>query len=208
MEATPFACRVFAMMDDSGDNCVDFEEFCSMLTLFCSISKDSLVAFAFSLYDTDGSQTLDREELRNMMAEVYGKQWEGSQKTRDVLNKMDEDGDGSCDIGEFEDACKKYALLLKPAFAMQNVLRDKTLGSSTWNKINKKQQEYFGKDIKSMMNKLTGREQLIEKRVIENKIAERMNAEDEEENAKRERKKNMEINTALASSGSLGHNAP
>ena len=25
MEATPFACRVFSMMDDSGDNAVDFE---------------------------------------------------------------------------------------------------------------------------------------------------------------------------------------
>ena len=208
MEATPFAIRVFSLMDDSGDNAVDFEEFCAMLTLFCSISKDSLVSFAFSLYDTDGSQTLDREELRNMMQEVYGTKWEKSQRTRDVLDKMDEDGDGNCDIGEFEEACKSYARLLKPAFDMQNVLRDKTLGQSTWNKINKKQQEHFGKDIKSMMNKITGREALIAERALENKIAARMNEEDAEKNAKEDRKKNMELNKAMAASGQLGHDAP
>ena len=113
IEATPFANRVFAMMDDSGDNTVDFEEFCSMLTLFCSISESGFNAFAFSMYDADGNQTLEMPELRHMMSEVYGENWEEAKRTRDVLDSMDIDRDGVVDIGEFEAACRKHTYLIK-----------------------------------------------------------------------------------------------
>jgi|TARA_B100000780_G_C20957217_1_gene381944 hypothetical protein len=208
MEATPFACRVFSMMDDSGDGSVDFEEFCSMLTLFCSIGKGSFVAFAFSLYDTDGSQTLETDELRRMMEEVYGKMWESKKKVRDVLMQMDQDGDGSCDIGEFEEACKKHGYLMKPAFDMQNMLREKTLGHKMWKNISKRMTEHSGKDFKSMMNKLSGREELIANRIKENEATERLKEANEETDAMKERKKNSAELSALSAGGSLGHNAP
>lgn len=181
MEATPFAVRVFSMMDDSGDGSVDFEEFCAMLTLFCSISPASIVAFAFSLYDTDASCTLERDEIDRMMAEVYGKNWESSAKIRKVLKEIDDDGSGSIDIGEFEDACKKYVYLMKPAFDMQNILRDKTLGASTWKKISKKQNELYGKDFKTMMNKMSGREALVAERIAHNKAVEALKEEEKRE---------------------------
>jgi Ca2+-binding EF-hand superfamily protein len=190
MEPTPFACRVFSMMDDSGDGTVDFEEFCSMLTLFCSISSTSLVSFAFSLYDSDGSQTLERDELERMMSEVYGKKWESNKKTKKILHEMDEDGDSCVDLGEFEDACKKYAYLLKPAFDMQNILREKTLGTTTWKKISKKQNEIYGKDFTKMMNKLSGKETLIAERLAHNEAAKKILKEQDDEEEK-ELKRNM-----------------
>ena len=178
MEATPFACRVFSMMDDSGDGSVDFEEFCAMLTLFCSINHAGFVAFAFSLYDTDGSQTLEREEMEHMMAEVYGKSWSENTRTKAVLVAMDEDGDGCCDIGEFEQVCKKHSYLMKPAFSMQNLLRDKTLGQSMWKKISKRQNECYGKDFKTMLNKMSGREALVAERIANNKAVKRLKEEE------------------------------
>jgi hypothetical protein len=179
-----------------------------MLTLFCSISHSSFVAFAFGLYDSDGSQTLEKDELRRMMVEVYGKRWEENKRTREVLQKMDEDGDACVDIGEFEEACKKHAYLMKPAFDMQNMLREKTLGQSMWKKISKRQLDHYGKDFNSMMNKLSGREVLMEKRIQENKDLERLNEVNVEMDAIKERKKKAAMNQALASSGQLGHNAP
>ena len=54
IQGTPFAKRIFSMMDDSGDEQIDFKEFVCMMWLFCSVSKDHFVEFAFSLYDKDG----------------------------------------------------------------------------------------------------------------------------------------------------------
>ena len=188
IEATPFATRVFSMMDDSGDNSVDFEEFCSMLTLFCSISQTGFNAFAFSMYDSDGSQTLEMPELRNMMEEVYGPKWEEAQRTRDVLDAMDLDRDGVVDIGEFEAACRKHTYLIKPAWDMQQQLRDKTLGMKKWKRIAKNQAKLYDKDIKRMMEKITGRQALLEAREKENEELAEIMEQQLEEKAAEDRK--------------------
>ena len=54
IEDSEFGARVFRMMDDSGDQQIDFKEFVCMIFLFCSVSEQHFNEFAFSLYDTDG----------------------------------------------------------------------------------------------------------------------------------------------------------
>ena len=77
---------------------------------------------------------------------------------------------------EFEAATKKFGQLMKPAFTMQSVLREKTLGQSAWKRISKKQLKNFGRNFGAMMEKLTGRRSFIRKRQKQNREMEQLMA--------------------------------
>lgn len=73
-EATYFRDRVFTLFDDDGSGKIDFREFVLSLWNYCTLSKASLVMFAFDLYDTDSTGELSPEEIEGMLHDLYGKQ--------------------------------------------------------------------------------------------------------------------------------------
>ena len=50
-----FGEMVFRLLDKDRSNELDFTEYLIAIWNFCSLNKDSLAAFTFQIFDTDGS---------------------------------------------------------------------------------------------------------------------------------------------------------
>ena len=57
-----------------------------------------------------------------------------------LVRQIDKSGDGSVQIHEFIYACKRYQLILKPAFSVQASLQHQTFGEKWWQNMAKKRQ--------------------------------------------------------------------
>jgi ankyrin repeat protein/Ca2+-binding EF-hand superfamily protein len=144
---TPFATRIFSMMDDSGDQRIDFKEFVCMMWLFCTVSEHQFVHFSFSLYDKDGSQTLEIDEIHDLISDVYGEHWKDNPKIKTMVDNMVSSSEGFIGLEEWEKLCKNHAMLLFPAFNMQKTLRDKSGGNAFWKKKETQRQDTHGKEF-------------------------------------------------------------
>jgi Ca2+-binding EF-hand superfamily protein len=129
---TPFADRVFSIMDENGSGEIDFREFVCCIWNYCSYDMRSLVKFAFSLMDLDGGGALDKSEVLNLIKQVYGDNSEGSSRVTRVMQLIDGDGDGTVSFEEFVEFNRKYPVMLFPAFKMQQTLREKVFGFDFW----------------------------------------------------------------------------
>eukprot|EP00944_MAST-04C_sp_MAST-4C-sp1_P012699 g12699.t1 len=126
IEDSEFGARVFRMMDDSGDQQIDFKEFVCMIFLFCSVSEHHFNEFAFSLYDTDGSHTLELDEIDELIAACYGSHWKSRPKVVKMVDSLAEDNEIS--LKDWESILKSHPFLLYPAFSVQKTLRERTFG--------------------------------------------------------------------------------
>ena len=71
----------------------------------CSVSTPThTVKFAFDLFDNDGGGTIAKNEIRQLVSLVIGGK-DIDKKVKDLLGKMDEDGDGEVTLEEFRSAC-------------------------------------------------------------------------------------------------------
>ena len=61
MEATPFAKKLFNLIDQNESGEIDFNEFLVGLWNVCTFDDESLLRFAFNLIDKDGSGYVDKE---------------------------------------------------------------------------------------------------------------------------------------------------
>jgi hypothetical protein len=52
-----------------------------------------------------------------------------------IIDQMDPDGSGDCDMHEWMASCKKNPVLMKPAFNSQRILREKCFGAKFWSKM-------------------------------------------------------------------------
>ena len=68
---SPFGDRVFTMLDLDKSGAIDFREFVCCMWNFCTYEVDTFIEFAFRMYDLDGSEQLEMEELRDLVEEVY-----------------------------------------------------------------------------------------------------------------------------------------
>jgi hypothetical protein len=108
-----------------------FAQFCMSIYMLTFIEMPSL---AFNMYDTDGSGTLDLEEVKGLVYKVYGSSGatqindDGSEvgsKVQQVLDGMDADHDGVITKPEFAALVHRFHYLLLPAFQVQNRCRTK-----------------------------------------------------------------------------------
>ena len=141
LSRSPFADRVFQVMDGDGSKELDFVEFAISLWNFCSLNRGGLMLFAFTLYDADDSGELEMDELHKLLGDVYGiNGLKENPRVLSLVNQIDKSGDGSVQIHEFIYACKRYQLILKPAFSVQASLQNQTFGKRYWQEITKKRQ--------------------------------------------------------------------
>lgn len=119
-------------IDHSGK--LNFNEYVVSTWNYLSSDMDILAAFAFSLFDLDDSKTLEVNEVRNMVKEVYGGDMS---RVQNVLGKLNNERNDDGQIGrvEFCQFSRKYPLLLFPAFAMQQALRRNIFGEDYWEKM-------------------------------------------------------------------------
>lgn len=67
-----FCERVFALFDEDESGQIDFREFVVAMWNYCTLSRSSLIVFAFDLYDTDETGELSPPEIQEMLKDLYG----------------------------------------------------------------------------------------------------------------------------------------
>eukprot|EP00924_Labyrinthula_sp_SR-Ha-C_P003328 snap_masked-scaffold_15-processed-gene-6.2-mRNA-1 protein AED:0.33 eAED:0.33 QI:0/0/0/0.25/1/1/4/0/318 len=137
LDWSTFGKNIFAAMDASGDNQVEFVEFFVGLWNYCTLGKESLAKFAFDLFDFDGSGSIDAKEFKELIAMIHGKKKIDGQAEK-LLKVFDRDNSGTVTFQEFLENVKKTPSLLMEAFTLQRNMREKCMGISYWNKASKK----------------------------------------------------------------------
>jgi len=116
-----------------------------MMFLFCSVSKQHFNEFAFSLYDRDGSHSLESDEIDEMISACYGAHWKSRPKVVKMVSTLSENGE--INLNDWENILKKHPFLLFPAFSVQKTLRERTFGTSFWKKKAKDRLKSHGKEF-------------------------------------------------------------
>lgn len=138
-EATFFRDRVFNLFDEDGSGKIDFREFVLSLWNYCTLSKASLVIFAFDLYDADSTGQLSPKEIHNMLVDLYGKTVDTHPQAK-LMNKELKAIDSvvAINVDRFRAFVTNHPALLFPAFQMQLALRQHILGVQFWNRCAEK----------------------------------------------------------------------
>ena len=69
-EDDAFVDRVFNLLDEDMSGSVEWAEFCNAVNALETGSVVDKLRFCFRVYDADGSESIDREELHNMFSSM------------------------------------------------------------------------------------------------------------------------------------------
>ena len=78
-------CYTASLQDEDGSGEVDFREFVTSLWNYCTVGPHALSIFAFDMYDCDSSGTIDKDEIRLMLKEVYGDEFDRNEFAHRIL---------------------------------------------------------------------------------------------------------------------------
>lgn len=116
-----------------------FRGYCFELSVSFSstLTKSTLVFFAFDLYDKDGSGTLESDEIAVMCRDVYGPSFLHNRLALNIVQKVRFmnsvlDHQGEIDVLRFSKFCETHPGLLFPAFSFQRKLQQTFLGETFW----------------------------------------------------------------------------
>jgi calmodulin len=90
-------------VDDNGDNEIDFNEFLVLMKYRISdkdADPDKELRDAFAVFDTDGSGSIDRRELKKLMKKLG--QALSDKELEAMMDEVDTDGDGEISFAEFK----------------------------------------------------------------------------------------------------------
>ncbi|CAK4285512.1 unnamed protein product [Aphanomyces euteiches] len=154
LSKTEFTKKTFKLMDKDESGKIDFEEFVLSLWNFCSFhpaalscrscvvvgsfTRESLVRYAFSLYDSDGSGDIDVDEAEHFVHEMWGDKWHSNKNAEAIMAKLRaiaKANDGYMPIENFVVFAHDHPLLMFPAFQIQHDMVEKILGEHFWTKI-------------------------------------------------------------------------
>lgn len=164
MEQTPFAKKLFGIIDQNDSGEIDFNEFLVGLWNVCTFDDDSLLRFAFNLIDKDSSGYVDNEEIEQCVRDVHGTRFDKRLvgHIKKVLKKYDKNKDGQYSFDEFKLCHKDLPLLFMPAFSMKNVMCEEFYGVDFWkNAAKARKRDKIAQDIRDFMrfNELCQKEQ-------------------------------------------------
>lgn len=115
---SPMTKTLFDLFDSQKKMRIDYREFLISLANVVAPSKDAKIEFAFSLFDVDGSSTIDIDELKKILKATHMEVAESqvSSKANAIMRQADEDGSGEIDFEEFRTIAIRFPNLIFPNF--------------------------------------------------------------------------------------------
>eukprot|EP00768_Dysnectes_brevis_P006486 gnl/Dysnectes_brevis/512_a568_5810.p1 GENE.gnl/Dysnectes_brevis/512_a568_5810~~gnl/Dysnectes_brevis/512_a568_5810.p1 ORF type:complete len:186 (-),score=49.53 gnl/Dysnectes_brevis/512_a568_5810:107-664(-) len=115
-----FSRRMFDMIDEDGNEQIEFEELVNGLSVFSAQApQKEKIDFTFRLYDLDGNGNLDRQELEQLLTasldtnpDITLSAEQISALLDQVFEEVDTDGNGVIDKPEFVAMCEANPLLI------------------------------------------------------------------------------------------------
>ncbi len=142
LKRTRFSKRAFLLMDEDGDGTLDFREFVVSAYNYCTFSKDTLVLFAFDLYDSDASGFIDGGELEKMVKDIWGRGYDTNIYSMKILDKIRRSPNMQISHDQFSRFATKHPAMLFPAFQMQKLLQKKIIGPGFWKHVARARKKY------------------------------------------------------------------
>jgi Ca2+-binding EF-hand superfamily protein len=134
-----FCERVFTLFDEDESGQIDFREFVVAMWNYCTLSRSSLIVFAFDLYDTDETGELSPPEIQEMLKDLYGEHANTNAHAKHVRKEiLSLDRRTFFTIDKFRDFVRSHPALLFPAFQMQLALQTAIMGVSFWTRCSTK----------------------------------------------------------------------
>lgn len=124
-----FTLRVYDMFRDDNADGITFKQWVFGLWNFCTTDSDALILFGFQLYDKGGKGLLDLNDVKHMMIELFGKDYESNGLAKDLLRSLLEtDYKGNptttgVTASRFAKVCTRAKNILYPAFQLQHKVR-------------------------------------------------------------------------------------
>lgn len=114
----PAVIRLFKLFDHQGIELINIKEVLVLLSNYADFTREDKMRYAFTLYDTDDSKDLSRDELLQiLMANHMADSPDQMQRKADaIMRQADTDKGGSISYEEFEAACARFPNLLFPGF--------------------------------------------------------------------------------------------
>jgi len=157
VDRTSFAKRVFSIFDEDESGEIDFREFVLSMWNYCTLTKNTLVLFAFDLYDADNSGFIEPDEVKRMLKDVYGKKFKDSKHARKIFMKLTAASNelsnrpDEVSVPEFEQFSKTHPALLYPAYVFQSELQNRCMGGGYWSeKANQRLLSSGGKHLSAV----------------------------------------------------------
>ncbi|CAE7457764.1 unnamed protein product [Symbiodinium microadriaticum] len=148
LEESSFAKKAFRAFDLDKSKTIDFHEFVLAVWDYCTLSRDNLALFAFSLYDADDSGMIDKKEMEKMLKDLYGNQYKDSPHAMALYNRLAEMQQKYIDEPFFVDFARTHPAMLYPATVLQIKLRERVLSEKFWaDQLRKRNQRFKGKYV-------------------------------------------------------------
>jgi calmodulin len=98
-------------VDDNGDNEIDFEEFLILMkSRIGERDPEKELRDAFAVFDTDGSGSIDRKELKRLMKKLGQALTEAELDA--MMDEVDTNGDGEISFEEFKAMMVRFLLFV------------------------------------------------------------------------------------------------
>lgn len=113
----------------------------------CTRDKANLSNFAFQLYDVQGRGELGLADVRLLLSELFGQDFETKPVSKELMKKMirfDYKGtalDAHVNIKQFMDLTLASPLMLYPAFELQRKIQERVMGIRAWEAVTKRREK-------------------------------------------------------------------
>lgn len=144
LKKTKYTRRCFEYFDITDGNSINFLEFMVSAWNICTSNPDTLVKFAFDLYNLNGDGKLKYSDIKTLLEELYGAAGKGAFLGKQCLSDLTTLAgiiDSGISLENFAFFTSYHSILLYPAFQIQQSIKQHVLGLKYWDTARDQQEQ-------------------------------------------------------------------
>lgn len=163
----PIIDFIFFVGDSQGEGSMSFQDYLLSFTSFCALTKEEVLQLFFIILDNNRNGTIEKEEFLRFFSYVPTGYKEVKEPLFPVNNKnaLDIFRGGKWLSLEFDglaQLCDHFPYIIYPAFHVQEMFRQKLLGSAFWERLDRDRTLMHGMHRKTRKVHLPNSTQVVE----------------------------------------------